>query len=1119
MKLNSLIASRHVLIFIILAIGVVLLPCVVVSWWYNMIKQMKKHMDFNAHVVQSGLLSEIENIAKLLHPINSSAINLARVMTSSINGSILSSYDVENKVAPSLFQAFSVIPFISQISYIGLGGLFFSYYYEGNQTFAMYSNSTASNERNFSWYRQPVDSDTGTVYGDAVKSLPFIKTNASWIEQALNSSQGYASFESGWNDAQDPLFLNTVSLLRQGVLSLGFSAKALTSFLNNVELYGGSLYLATQSGKVLVGGLPNTQTVIKENSVSLYMTKLNGDQIDHVGNVSCMPNNGKQEDSVLYLGEAKYRVSCSQVEIVGVQSVYALVFPYNGLASSVNRSIKISLILFIILIAAIFISIVSFVLLVVRAARREIHLCSALIKQMEATQQAERKSMNKSLAFATASHDIRAALAGITGLIEICYAEVRAGSELDTNLRQMDGCTKDLVGLLNSILDTSKIEAGKMQLEEEEFDLAKLLEDAVDLYHPVGMKKGVDVVLDPYDGSILKHSRVKGDRGKLKQVLCNLLSNAVKFTFEGQVSVRAWTQKPSLENKIIASNQNGLWRCFSCLFFKNKKEFNDVKQKQSSMEFVFEVNDTGKGIPKEKQKSVFENFVQVKETALGQGGTGLGLGIVQSLVRLMGGEIGIVNKENGEKGTCFKFNVFLDICEIPSTDNKNAEVEIEGDSMPNGELNYSELTIRTPSPGLVIRTPSPRLSILSSSPKIEGSHVVLLIQNEERLRSSQKYIEGLGIKVSSVKQWEHLHSTLKRIKARQNVSPHSSSGKSDHFNSRSMKDVPLSSMDGIDQKLSASRNSNLRGAPGFVLLVIDAGAGPFQELCRVVAEFKRDLHSSCCKVVWLDKQTSRSMNLRGFEQDLIDPRDDILLKPFHGSRLYQVIRLLPEFGATNVLKDPGSSSSTHSQKTKLKVPSTCENSFQQVDSQAEGSSKNEKNRKNPLLDDPDHSHVRSKSRQSPIERLLVRSSEIQEVCGNLSKGKSLSGLKFLVADDNEISRRVTRHILKGHGATVEVCENGEESFQLVRIVYGNHVLISCIQQMPKMDGCEATRQIRKKEKFYGVHIPILAFSADNSGGEGKKMKEAGTDGRVNKKINTEQLEETIRDIQRKRMHL
>jgi signal transduction histidine kinase len=75
-----------------------------------------------------------------------------------------------------------------------------------------------------------------------------------------------------------------------------------------------------------------------------------------------------------------------------------------------------------------------------------------------------------------------------------------------------------------------------------------------------------------------------------------------------------------------------LWRCFLCLFSKNKKEFDEVKQKQCSIEFVFEVNDTGKGIPREKQKSVFENFVQVKETALGQGGTGLGLGIVQSLV-------------------------------------------------------------------------------------------------------------------------------------------------------------------------------------------------------------------------------------------------------------------------------------------------------------------------------------------------------------------------------------------------------------------------------------------------------------------------------------------------------
>lgn len=74
------------------------------------------------------------------------------------------------------------------------------------------------------------------------------------------------------------------------------------------------------------------------------------------------------------------------------------------------------------------------------------HLCAALINQMEATQQAERKSMNKSLAFASANHDVRASLAAFTGLIEICYDEVAPGSKLETNLMQMEDCSKDLLG-------------------------------------------------------------------------------------------------------------------------------------------------------------------------------------------------------------------------------------------------------------------------------------------------------------------------------------------------------------------------------------------------------------------------------------------------------------------------------------------------------------------------------------------------------------------------------------------------------------------------------------------------------------------------------------------------
>lgn len=194
-----------------------------------------------------------------------------------------------------------------------------------------------------------------------------------------------------------------------------------------------------------------------------------------------------------------------------------------------------------------------------------------------------------------------------------------------------------IVGILNSILDTSKIEAGKMQLEEEEFELAQILEDVADLFHSVGMKKGVDVVLDLCDGSVVRFSSVKGDRVKLKQILCNLVSNAVKFTSEGHVSIRAWARKRTSENSILSSTRNNHLPWVSCLFSKNDEAYkeyevmNAVEQDGSRMEVVFEIDDTGKGIPKEKAQSVFENYVQVKETALGQG-TGLGLGIVQSLV-------------------------------------------------------------------------------------------------------------------------------------------------------------------------------------------------------------------------------------------------------------------------------------------------------------------------------------------------------------------------------------------------------------------------------------------------------------------------------------------------------
>lgn len=179
-----------------------------------------------------------------------------------------------------------------------------------------------------------------------------------------------------------------------------------------------------------------------------------------------------------------------------------------------------------------------------------------------------------------------------------------------------------------------------MELEEKPFDLVNVLEGVVDLFYPVGLKKEVDVILDLQDDLLTKFSHVKGDERRLKQILSNLLSNAIKFTSEGHVivRVRARPMNPKSQTPVAASDHDGFRRWQSCFFFRNNDKCDDVERvdevdhDDNKMEFMFEVNDTGKGIAKEKQASIFENYVQVKETEHEFEGTGLGLAIVQSLV-------------------------------------------------------------------------------------------------------------------------------------------------------------------------------------------------------------------------------------------------------------------------------------------------------------------------------------------------------------------------------------------------------------------------------------------------------------------------------------------------------
>ncbi|XP_061353193.1 histidine kinase CKI1-like [Gastrolobium bilobum] len=1020
-----------VLAYIVLFI---LPPC-----WYVMVTRIEQHVNLNSKNVLSQFQSEIEHSATLIHPMNSSSTNFARFMSSTLKTTNISFSEIETKVAPLLFQAFETVPHLAQISYIGMDGHFFSYYTDHDQAMAMYSNASSSSNSTWGtlnttvYYIQPVNRDTGELYGEAIKSNSSI--NASGVAEAINSSYGYASLGTKWNNGHDLLFISSARITRTGVISLGFPAKSITNFLTPIGHLGASLYLATKDGQVLVEGIHDTRMIISNDTVSFQSVNANDDQ---TSTVSCK---GGVVASILNIRDVEYLIHCSPIDIMGIKSVYVLAIPQNALVRFVLNIKKIALALLTVMMVTTFIAIVCFLFINTRSARREM------------------QSMNKSLALAKASHDIRAGLAVLTGLIDqMSYEEVVSGSELQTNLKQMDSCTKDLLGLLNNILDASKIEAGKMRLEEEEFDIFQLLEEVVDLYHPVAMKKGVDLVLDPCNGSLLRYSRVKGDRGKLKQVFSNLLSNAIKFTDEGYIAVRAWAQKSS----IITTNRNSFRRHLSRLFYRkneahrNQESMNSMQQDPSYMNFTFEVDDTGKGIPKEKYKSIFENYVQVKETALGQGGTGLGLGIVQSLVRLMHGDVGIVDKDIGEKGTCFRFNVVLTACETGT----------EG-STREGQFVSGDRTIHTnSSTSSTYSMTTPRLLNRSPSPRPEASRVVLLIQGEERQRTTQRFMESLGIKVKVVIHLEDLSDTLMNIKQKgkgnhsnsQSCSPFASHNST----SRAARGVSSSAIDGIDYINSIFKKTDVEATPGFVLIVIDANAGPFSELSRMVSDFRSGLRNPC-RVVWLEEPHMRGVNFETIiDEDVSNSNDVPLYKPFHGSRLFQVIRFLPEYGGA-------------------------------------------------------WKHSSSGAKRERGNELC---GEIQE-CGDSSNNdKPLSGMKFLVVEDTRVLRTITRTILERLGASIEECENGEQALRLVeegltrgfQIPPYDYILMDC--EMPVMDGYEATRQIREMEKPYDVHFPIIALTANTE--ESTKISiEAGMDHHLVKPIIKEVLLEAIRSIHRK----
>jgi len=241
-----------------------------------------------------------------------------------------------------------------------------------------------------------------------------------------------------------------------------------------------------------------------------------------------------------------------------------------------------------------------------------------------AKEKAETATLTKSLFLANMSHELRTPLNVIIGFSELMSKDKNLTKEQQNNLSTILNSGEHLLSLINDVLEFSKIELGHSKLNPVFFNFYEMIKSIEDMLQIQALKKGLELKF--YSLSNIPQY-IRGDKNKIRQILINLLGNAIKFTEKGRVQLR------------ISRKDN-----------KNNTSLQTI--------LLFEVKDTGIGIPKKELEKIFEIFFQTNEAQKSNQGTGLGLPISKKFINMMGGDIKVKSTEG--KGSTFSFDIKIE---------------------------------------------------------------------------------------------------------------------------------------------------------------------------------------------------------------------------------------------------------------------------------------------------------------------------------------------------------------------------------------------------------------------------------------------------------------------------